>query len=391
MQIGVVQRDDTRSVLTSSGTLYYMTRALGRHVGNVVQLGPDETIVSKALLNAGKAFNKISVPLFKKRISPIHQRLLSKHAANVFSPRIAAAQCDVLFAPFASVEIADLSVSSPIIYHTDMTWADAIDYYPIYSSLFPFAKQDGEYIQRKALEKSSAVILPTEWAARAAVEHYGLSPDVVNVVPYGANFEEADIPSQTQALERHLHEEVRLLWIGVDWVRKGGTIAYACLMSLLERNVNARLTVCGCTPPAEFEHSRIEVIPFLSKQDPVQRGQLSQLFLQASFFLLPTSSEAAAIVLCEASAHGLPSLVSDTGGMSGVVADGVNGYLLPADAAGSQYADKVVEIVADQEAYRQVVLTSRQTFEEKLNWDAWGRAVAPIFEQVLDRRAATSI
>jgi glycosyltransferase involved in cell wall biosynthesis len=122
----------------------------------------------------------------------------------------------------------------------------------------------------------------------------------------------------------------------------------------------------------------------LGKSDPLQRRRLSQLFLEANFFLFPTLAEAYGIVLCEASAHGLPSLARDTGGVGAAVTDGENGYLLPPDATGRQYANKILKIVQDGSNYERLVLSSRMAYEERLNWDAWGRAVKPIFEQVVE-------
>ncbi len=383
MRIGIVQRDDIRDVLASSGTLYFMTEALGRHVGEVVPLGPDHTLTGRALLRGGQVVNKLTQTLFRRRISPIHQRLLTLDAARLFAPRIAAAHCDVLFAPFASVEIAALRTALPIVYHTDMTWADAMDYYTIYSSLFRFARAEGERIQQAALDKAAACILPSAWAARTVIDHYGIDPARVSVAPYGANFESDTVPSAEAALTHSLDGGVHLLWIGVNWERKGGAVAFQCLTELLRAGVEAHLVVCGCTPPPAAVHQRMTVEPFLNKSDPTQRRRLSQLFLTANFFLFPTATEALGIVLCEASAHGLPSLVRNTGGVGGVVTEGVNGYLLSPDADGSAYAQKILEICADPGAYQALVRSSRLAYERQLNWDAWGKAVKPVFEQVI--------
>ncbi len=380
MKIGIVQRDDTRDVLASSGTLYFMAKALERHVGQVVHLGPDTTRTSKVLLRGGQVVNRLTQATVGKRISPIHQRALTVHAARLFAPRIAAAGCDVLFAPFASVEIAALQTVVPIVYHTDMTWADAVDYYTIYTRLFPFARAEGERIQQAALDKAAACVFPSAWAARTVVEHYGIPASKVSVVPYGANFEREAVPSREAALAHSLDRGVHLLWIGVSWERKGGAIAFECLTELLRRGIEAHLVVCGCTPPPEYTHERITVVPFLNKNEPEQRQRLSALFLQANFFLFPTSTEALGIVMCEASAHGLPSLVRHTGGVASVVRDGVNGYILPADAQSAAYAERILQLCRDSEAYARMVGSSRKEYEERLNWDAWGRAVQPVFE-----------
>jgi glycosyltransferase involved in cell wall biosynthesis len=292
--------------------------------------------------------------------------------------------CDVLFAPTASVEIAYLPTNIPIIYYPDMSWADIVDYYPSCSSLFEFSRVEGDRIDGAGIRKASASIFPSPWAVRTAIGHYKADPRKVHYIPYGANIETEDIPSCETALRHSLTGEITLLWIGVDWQRKGGEIAYDCLLKLLSSGLDARMVVCGCVPPRRYCPSKIEVIPFLSKRDPAQRRRLSQLFLNANFFLFPTAAEAYGIVLCEASAHGLPSLVCDTGGVRGAVTDGENGYLLPPGAKGEQYAEKILELVRDCGAYNDLVKTSRRAYEERLNWDAWGRAMKPIFERVRD-------
>jgi glycosyltransferase involved in cell wall biosynthesis len=264
-----------------------------------------------------------------------------------------------------------------------LNWADIVDYYPGYSSLYQFARAEGERIDSAAISKASELIFPSTWAANTAIDHYNANPKKVNLIPCGANFEQADIPPREIAFRHSLGPEIVLLWVGVDWERKGGSIAYECMLELLAKGQNARLVVCGCLPPEAYRHEKVETVPFLNKRDPIQRRQLSQMFLDANFFLFPTFAEAYGIVLCEASAHGLPSLVRDTGGVGGAVKDGENGYLLSPDARGEQYAEIILAIVQDHRRYTELVRASRMRYEEVLNWDAWGRAAKPIFERVV--------
>ena len=388
MRIGIIQRDDTQDVLSSSGTIYCMSKALERHVGEVVHLGPDVTLMSRMFLKRSQLFNTFIAPLFRRRLSPIHQRQLATRAARLFSSRIERAGCDVLYAPFASVEIAALATAVPIVYHTDMTWAQGVDYYSIYSALFSFARDQGEAIQRAALEKATVSIFPSAWAAKSATDHYGIDPDRISVIRYGANFSAEDVPPAAKALNHPLNAGVHLLWIGVDWNRKGGPVAYDCLLELLEQGVDAHLVVCGCTPPSMYTSDRMRVIPFLNKNDPGQRLALSQLFLDANFFLFPTLAETVAIVLCEASAHGLPSIARNTGGLASVVTEGVNGCLLPETATGKQFAQKIREVLADGDLYTDLVEGSRKMYDECLNWDSWGKAAQPLFEAAVRSSAA---
>jgi glycosyltransferase involved in cell wall biosynthesis len=384
MRIGILNRADVTDVRSLSGYPYFMMKALREHVGEVFCFPPDRSFQTRAIEKAGSALNHLSYALFKRRISSDHHRILSKRLANVYAPQILRSECDVIFAPNASAELAYLSTEVPIVYFSDMNWEDIVDYYPGCTSLFEFSRLEGERIEIAALGKLTAAVYASEWAARTAIEHYKLDKRKVFCAPYGANFENDDIPPREAALRHPLMGAPGLLWVGVDWERKGGSIAYECLMELLNQGVDARLVVCGCAPPARFRHPKIEVIPFLNKRDPAQRRKLSELFLEANFFLFPTLAEASGIVLCESSAHGLPSLARNTGGVGGVVKDGENGYLMAPNATGKQYASKILELVREPAVYDRLVCSSRRAFEEKLNWDAWGRAMKLIFEQVLE-------
>lgn len=384
MRIGIVNRADVSDVSSLSGYPYFMAKALEKHVGEVVYLSPDKSLLTRTIETAGKALNRFSHATTGRRISPDHHRILSMRLAQVFGQRLAHSNCDVIFAPVASAEIAYLTTNIPIIYFTDLNFADIIDYYPGCSQMFEFARLEADRIDSAAIAKASALIYPSKWAAKTAIEHYKADSRTVHCIPLGANFDAGDIPSRQVALQHSLDRGIALLWVGVDWERKGGVVAYECLLELLDKGKDASMVVCGCVPPARYRHPKLEVIPFLNKHDSVQRRRLSQLFLGANFFLFPTLAEAYGIVLCEASAHGLPSLARDTGGTGGAVADGENGFLMPWDATGEQYAEKIMSIVENRTVYDGLVRSSRKLYEERLNWDAWGCAVAPIFRSAVE-------
>ena len=81
-------------------------------------------------------------------------------------------------------------------------------------------------------------------------------------------------------------EEIQLLFLGVDWYRKGGEMVYETFIKLLDAGYNIKLTVCGCTPP--ITHNRIEVIPFLDKNKESDLAVFYGLFEKAHFLFLPS-------------------------------------------------------------------------------------------------------
>lgn len=386
MKIGILQRYDTQDVRRLSGVPFYMAKALQERVGEVVHLGPDRSLLSRLIERAGNTTNHYCYSAFGRRISSDHNRILSSRLARVFKSRIARSGCDILFAPVAPAEVAFLETDVPIVYLSDLTWANIVDYYPICSSLFSFANREGERIERAALNRAAMLIFSSAWVANTAINHYGIAREKVHVVPYGANLD--DPPSRSDALRHELREPIELLWVGVDWERKGGATAFDCLKKLQANGADARLTVCGCTPPKAFEDKNLRVIPFLDKTVEQDRKAFAELYLNAHFFLFPTLAEAFGIVLCESAAYGLPALARNTGGVREAVTDGQNGFLMPPDVTGMDYAHKIEQVLGDPALYRSLVVRSRDMYEQRLNWNAWGRSVRPLFEEVLTRHAA---
>ncbi|OGT98274.1 MAG: hypothetical protein A2079_02585 [Geobacteraceae bacterium GWC2_48_7] len=79
-----------------------------------------------------------------------------------------------------------------------------------------------------------------------------------------------------------------------------------------------------------------------------QRDDLQEIYPLMDVFLLSSYTEGISITLLEAMVCGLPCVVTDVGGNSEVVLDGVTGFLVPSDAHESM-ADKVLSLLADPE------------------------------------------
>jgi glycosyltransferase involved in cell wall biosynthesis len=257
------------------------------------------------------------------------------------------------------------------------------NYYPVYSNPLDGSIHEANIIMDLAIKKASLLVYSTAWAARSAIEDYHADIQKVHVVPFGANLESP--PSRELVEARKRSDCCRLLFVGVEWQRKGGDIAVETLLKLEEMGIQAELIICGSTPPSRFSHRRMKVIPFLDKNDERQRKQLEKLYAMSDFLLVPTRCEAYGLVFCEAGAFGLPCIATDTGGVSEVIRDGENGFVLPYDAGGAEYAQVIAGIYRDDQRYAELVKSSRAAFENQLNWDTWGVAVKNLIAELIGR------
>ena len=372
LKVAVVSYLDTRDVRVLSGASHFMIRALERHGMEVTQLGP----VPSPWLRLARYLHG-AARLLGWSYDWRHNRLASRSFGREFTQRLQGGDYNVVFAPLASTEIAYLETKLPIVYLTDMTCASGKSYYKAMMNLLPFTEREGAAIEKRATERATAIVAPSDWVTKSFKQDYGYDAARLYIVPYGANLENP--PTRAEALAERDTRVCRLLLLGVEWERKGGPLALQTLKALLEGGIEAELLVCGCQPPPGVSHPALRVLPFLSKDNPEQASELRRLLLTSTFLIVPSQAEAWGFVFGEASACGLPSVARDTGGVSSVVTDGVNGLLLSADARPAEYAARIRELLQSPGRYRALCVSSRDEFETRLNWDRWAASMQEIF------------
>jgi glycosyltransferase involved in cell wall biosynthesis len=312
--------------------------------------------------------------------------LQAKSIAKSATRWLARQNFDVIIAPAGPLEVAFLETTIPIVSVEDSTCRLLFDSYPRYSSLQQRTIFELETLQQLALKKASAIIYSSSWAARSAIDDYGIDTGKVHVVPIGANLE---APSSEIAFTRRPSGHCRMLFLAVEWERKGGEIAFETLLALEAQGIEAELIICGCTPPEQFSHKSMRVIPFLDKNNESQRQELHNLLITSDFLLLPTRYDCLPGVLCEASAFGLPVVTTTAGGIPEAIKDGENGFLLPLEARGDAYAATIANLYRDDERYIQMAHASRSAFEQRLNWDVWGITVKQLLTDLLSHEHTT--
>ncbi len=117
--------------------------------------------------------------------------------------------------------------------------------------------------------------------------------------------------------DRPPREDPQLLAVGGLIPRKGPLESVQTLAELHDRGVHATLTWVGTGPLEDKMRTlarHLSVEEFLHLPGFVTPNDLSQYFLDADLFFLPTQAETFGVVFAEALAHGLPVVGAGVGG-----------------------------------------------------------------------------
>ncbi|MDI9341548.1 MAG: glycosyltransferase family 4 protein [Sediminibacterium sp.] len=346
-----------------------------QQLGTVDILGPYQPVWR---LQLARLFNQLCLRLLGKRYAFRHSHFISKGYAAYFNKQLKNKQYDCIVAPAASCEIAHLKTSVPVVYITDGTFGGCLNYHKALTNLLAFSEKEGHEIEQRAVNASRFVLASSDWCGESVQRQYHQKH--VEILPYGANFDA--LPERVE-LSGEPPRVWRLLFVGVYWDNKGGDIAYNCFKRLKEQKYPVALTVVGCEPPAYVDRNEVNVIPFLDKNDAAGQDALKALYATHHFLVLPTRFDCTPIVINEASAFAIPSLVANSGGVAGHLKEGVNGFLLNYEDTGAGYADKIAFYIQHPELYVELRKETRLLYEQSLNWDKWTEAFAKLLEQYL--------
>ena len=243
---------------------------------------------------------------------------------------------------------------------------------------------DWHKMEKLALEKCDLAIYSSDWAAKSAVDFYRADPNKVKVVPFGANIEhDFKYDDIKQAIESRPSNICKLLFLGVDWLRKGGNTAYLIAKQLNQSGLKTELTVVGCQPQID------EPIPqfvkpkgFIKKSTLEGKKRLNKLILESHFLILPSLADCTPIAFPEANSFGVPSISRNVGGISTIIKDNINGKLFELDSDIDEYCIYIQELFLDYEKYKQLAFSSFNEYKTRLNWSVAGKTMKNLLKNI---------
>src|SRR5207237_528449 len=94
-------------------------------------------------------------------------------------------------------------------------------------------------------------------------------------------------------------DRCQLVFLGVDWLRKGGETLVATIEELNRSGLKANATVIGCDPGG-LPVGRFTIHKFLDKRRAEHFARFVSIMTSSHFLFLPSRAEAYGQAFCEA-------------------------------------------------------------------------------------------
>lgn len=388
MRIAFVSIHDARSTRSGftrvNSVNYYMARSLAEAGAEVIHLGP--------LHDRWEIFNVARERYYRH----FHGKLFNRHRqigtcrryGRQLERLIAESGADLVLSGLSqgSQPLAYVDCRQPLVVWTDSALACTIGYYnelnaerSVWSNL-----EQGLVNEAELMKRVSLLLYSTNWGREGAVRHYGLPQHMAKVALYAANFDQIHTAEDIMAaIAARPRDVCRILFVGLDWVRKGGDIVLQTVEMLNQRGLPTQLHIVGCTPPREVLPPWVTLHGVIGRDTPENVHRLERLFAEAHFLFTPSRAEAFGHVFSEANAFGVPAITTRVGGLPEVIIDDLNGRLFPLDATIESYADYIESVFRDRGRYERMAQASYGEYATRLNWGAAGRRAYTLLQQFM--------
>ena len=383
MKILYISHCDSNDKRLLSGTIYYVKKMLADQGNDIITI--DDLRISYPY----KLYKKGVAKITGKKTLIEREPFVLKSFARQLKRKTRGLDYDLVFAP-TSLYFSYYIDEKPMVYYSDATFGGMVDYYIFRKDYSKRAIENGYDQENRAIKNSDLIILASEWAKTTAIKYHHADPEKCVVVNRGANIKRSlnGIDIQNIINKRSASNgtgECNFMFLGTDWVRKGGPLAVQVMKELKTRyGIQAKLRIVGCQPEIlEEDKENVDIIGYLNKNKSDDYQKLEQIFKSSDFFLLPTRREAQGISYTEACSWGVPVIGTDTGGVSGVINDGVNGFLLRKEDTAEVYAKRIYDVISNTEKYKSPAYSTYKFCMEYLTWDSVGKRINEYLKNIV--------
>lgn len=240
--------------------------------------------------------------------------------------------------------------------------------------------KDNLYLwNNKIMEKLQSEIDNSDYflAASSVVKdsliYSGVKEEQIKVIPYGSNI----LVNSNQ--NKKNKNQVRFLFVGQVVYRKGITYLLSCMEELKE----AELVVTGNFNDEEYlkEYKKLDNIKFTGL---VTLESMKKIYQESDVFIIPSFAEGMAQVGIEAMTCGLPVICTYNSGVSDLIEEGKNGFVIPIGNK-EKLLDRMKWFINNKEKIVEMGEEAKK-ISQNYTWENYEKNIDKAFKEILNEK-----
>lgn len=213
-------------------------------------------------------------------------------------------------------------------------------------------------------QKMDKIFTMSDYLRKSFIHDFNIHPSKVSCIGVGPN-----VPVPTYYTQKTA-DYLNILFIGIDFVRKGGELVVEAFNKIKSKYPNARLHIVG--PRVEPDcikcnHSNIIFHGFLDRRTD-QLEKLIYIFQITNLAILPSKYEPFGIVVVECMYFGSPVIATDNWAFPEMITPGVNGELIQSGTA-TEIADYMDFYLSDRDKLTEQGVNAFNAVKNKYSWE----------------------
>ena len=235
--------------------------------------------------------------------------------------------------------------------------------------------------------EATEVIVNSNYMKNHVQGLFGLPFDKINVIPNGINLTNFNGVDRDYDFRRQyaMDNEKIILYVGRLVYEKGVQHLISAMPKILENYHDAKLIIAGKGGMLDELKGQAEAMGLSNKvyfTGYLNSKQVQKMYKCADVAVFPSTYEPFGIVALEAMLAGVPTVVSDIGGLNEIVDHGIIGMKSYAGNSNS-IADSVISLLYDKQLAANISKKAKQKVKEEFNWNKIAQDTHYIYEQAI--------
>ena len=249
--------------------------------------------------------------------------------------------------------------------------------------------------EKRLMKRSDALIAVSKYTVNELTELYGINENKIHVIYNGVDIQRfKPRPNKAELRQKFGLEEDKkiILFVGRLYHRKGLETLLRAVPPIVKEYNNVRFVISGKGFKQKEKNLRklakeLKIEEYVTFLGYVPDQKLPNLYAASDIFILPAIYENFPFAILEAQSTGLPVISTKVGGISELLSNNENGFLIePRDQA--QLTQRVLALLNDPQLAKEMGEHGRKLIEERFDWHFITTQVIALYQKLLENSQA---